>query len=137
MDKQQIKDLLIQIKVFYPRFEAVEKDGNKYGVLTQTIDSWYRQLGYMEYERALEILDSYLKSENGSKTPNAALWIRGGRAEAANVWHSAWLDERHGVIVWEPEKGKKEELTFVYDQVRQCWTDDIYGYDWIFAGGDE
>lgn len=129
MDKQQLKQLLIQVKVFFPRFDAVEKDGNKYGVMSQTIDAWYRQIGYLEYDRALEILDQYMASDNGSKTPNISLWVQNGRVQS-KAWHSAILDRRHGVIRWQPEDGLPQELPCSFDTNRGVWVDTVYGYDW-------
>lgn len=130
MDKQQIKDLLIQVKVFYPRFEAVEKDGGRYMVMTQTIDSWYRSVGWMEYDQALRILDSYMQSENGSKTPNAALWISGGKKQTSSGRCTASLDRRHGVIRWEPEHGEVFERKVVSET--QTTIEDEEGYLWFW-----
>lgn len=133
MDKQEIRDLLIQVKVFYSRFDAVEKDGGRYMVMTQTVDSWYRQLGYMPYEKAIEILDRYMRSEEGTKTPSVTMWLNGGRS-ARLAWHNATLDLRHGVIVWTPEGGETYERRIVKED-HGCYEDED-GYVWAFAGGE-
>ena len=134
LDKAQIKQLLIQIKVFYSRFDAVEKDGNMYGVMGQTIDAWHRQIGWMEYDDALKILDNYIASENGSKTPGISLWKQNGKVMQKSVWHNAALDLQHGVIVWEPEKGTVFERRIVRENHGTYEDED--GYLWAMAGGD-
>ena len=134
MDKREIKDLLIQIKVFFPRFESVEKDGSRFMVMTQTVDSWYRQLGFMTFERALEILDKYMQSENGSKTPSVSLWLHNGKMHRS-VWHNARLDLRNGVIVWQPEGSDETyERKIVHDYGGTY--EDEEGYLWAYAGGE-
>lgn len=135
MDKQEIKQLLIQIKVFFPRFEAVEKDGNRYGVMTQTVDAWHRQIGWMDYDRALQILDQYMSSENGSKTPNVSLWIRGGKIQQASIRCTGSLDLRHGVIRWEPERGEVYERKIVRENAGTFEDED--GYMWAKPGGED
>lgn len=135
MDKLEIKQLLIQIKVFYSRFDAVEKDGNRYGVMSQTVDAWHRQIGWMDYGRALQILDDYVQSENGGKTPTAALWARNGKAKEASVWCNASLDQLHGVIRWQPEKdGEVYERKLV--GLRSGCYEDEDGCLWAFPGGE-
>ena len=134
MDKQQIKDLLIQIKVFYPRFESVEKDGGRYAVMSATVDSWHRQIGYMEYEEALGILDRYMESDQGNKTPTASLWKRGGRKES-KAWHNAKVEPERGVIVWQPEDGPVFERKIKsYDNKTKTYEDED-GYLWAVPGG--
>ena len=122
MTKQEVKDLLIQIKVFYPRFESVEKDGARYGVMTATVDSWYNRLGYMEYAEAIRILNSYMETDDGRKTPNIQLWLNGGKKQEP-VWHNATF--KNGMITWQPEKnGVVYEIRAEWNGKRQCIEDE-------------
>lgn len=135
MDKAQIKQLLIQIKIFYPRFDGVEKDGNRYGVMSQTIDAWHRQLGWMDYNRALEILDNYIRSESGGKTPNAALWVRNGKVKQASGWCTAYFDQLRGVIKWQPEQNG-EVFERKVKSIKAGAIEDEDGYLWAVPGGE-
>lgn len=134
MTNLEIKKLLIQIKVFYPRFDSVEKTDGGYAVSTQVIDAWHRQIGWMEYDDALKILDNYIASENGSKTPTVSLWQQNGKVIQKSVWHNAALDLQHGVIVWEPEKGTVFERRIVREDHGTYEDED--GYLWAMAGGE-
>lgn len=134
MTKQEVKDLLIQVKVFYPRFESVEKDGARYGVMTATVDSWYNRLGYMEYAEAIRILNSYMESENGKKTPGIQLWLNGGKVQDT-AWHNAVF--RRGMIRWQPEKnGEVFEIRAEWNERKGCYEDED-GRLWATAGGEE
>ena len=135
MDKNEIKQLLIQIKVFYSRFEAVEKDGGRFGVMSQTIDAWHRQIGWMEYDQAIKILDDYASSENGSKTPGVSLWAHGGKIRQSAAWSDAFLDQLHGVIRWKPEKDGDVFERKVVGVRAGCYEDED-GYLWTVPGRD-
>lgn len=132
MNKQEIKELLVQIKIFYPRFSAVEVDQNtnQFVIKQSVTDSWFERLGWMEKPRAIAILDDYMESGE-IKAPGISLWMRSGKTVRNNVWHSAWLDLLHGVIVWEPEKGRKEERRIVREN--HGTYEDEFGYLWAFA----
>ena len=132
MDKQEIANLLVQIKTFYSRFDAVEKVDGRFRVNPATVDSWFRLIGFMDYDRALEILDGYMGSDNGSKTPTAALWVHNGRLQKHSVWSSAKLDLQHGVIVWQPEGGDVYERKIVKEAGGTY--EDEEGYLWAFPG---
>lgn len=130
MDKQQIKDLLIQIKVFYPRFESVEKIENKYGVLSHVIDSWYRQIGFMEYEEAIGILDRYMESDQGNKTPTVSIWKR-GRKTQSKAWHSTIIDPYKRKVTLTPENGEPQEVSVIFSTSDGLWVDEdsyLYAY---------
>lgn len=108
MDKREIKELLVQIKICFPRFAAVEIDqnSNQYAIRQMVADSWHDRIGWMEKERALAILDDYMESGE-TKVPGISLWMHSGKTIKSNVWHSAVLDRRHNVIRWQPEGSDK------------------------------
>ena len=135
MDKQEIKQLLTQIKVFYPRFDAVEKDGGSYMIMAQTVDSWHRVIGWMDYDRAVGILDRYMESDQGAKTPTVSLWKHGGKTDQKQAWHSAWFDQRNGAVVWQPEDGPKYELKASCNRHGDI-IDEEFGYIWGTPGGE-
>ena len=126
MSRQEIEDLLKQIKVFYPRFEAVEKDDGRYTVSEAVTDSWYSRIGYMSFDKAMKILDQYMLSDDHAKTPHITLWINGGKMEEkAKGGHTAALDMQHGVILWQPDpEGAVYEIKCWWDQARGAWTDE-------------
>ena len=134
MTKQEIRDLLIQIKVFYPRFDSVEKDGGRFGVMSATVDSWFERLGWMEYEHALQILNSYMETDDGRKTPNIQLWMNGGK-KSGSTWHNAVF--QRGVIRWQPEKdGEVYEIRAEWNEKKGCYEDEE-GRLWATAGGED
>lgn len=135
MTNLEIKKLLIQIKVFYSRFDAVEKTDGGYAVSTQVIDAWHRQIGWMDYDRALKILDDYMQSENGSKTPTAALWVRNGKVKQASVWCTAYFDQLRGVIKWKPEQNG-EVFERKVKSIKAGAIEDEDGYLWAVPGGE-
>lgn len=135
MDNNEIKQLLTQIKVFFPRFEAVEKDGGQFMINTKTVDAWHRAIGWMDLDQALGILDKYIESDQGSKTPNVSLWKRGGRLENKAAWHSARFDSRRGLVIWQPEDGPTYEIKAHVDEHGDI-IDDEFGYIWGEPGGE-
>lgn len=135
MSDEEIKRLLTQIKVFYPRFDAVEKDGNRYGIMKETVTAWHRVIGWMDLDQALKILDDYMASEQGGRTPNINLWSRGGKMQAKAAWHSARLDRQRGLIIWQPEGGPVFEKKTTYNTRLGAWEDDD-GYLWGEPGGE-
>ena len=132
MDKSEIQKLLCQIKIFYPRFDAVEKTDGQFKIPNPITESWFGRLGFMEYDRAIEILDNYLADENGARVPTIALWIRNGKKES-KAWHSARLDQRNGLIIWRPEGGPEFELKANFNVQQGCWEDED-GRLWATAG---
>lgn len=130
MDKREIRELLVQVKIFFPRFSAVEQEGGQFRISPAVTDSWYDRIGWMEKPRAMAILDGYMEAGE-TKTPGISLWMQQGKTmQGSNVWHSAILDRRHGVIVWTPEGGRPQELPVTFDTKRGVWTETEYGYDW-------
>lgn len=132
MDKQEIANLLMQIKVFYPRFEIVEHDGDQFRIRPAVIDAWYKRLGYMELEQATKILDQHLSGENGGRIPTINLWLSGGK-QLQNVRSTASLERQRGVIRWEPEPDKVFEFRASFNQQRGAWEDED-GRLWAFPG---
>lgn len=130
MDKREIKELLVQVKIFFPRFDAVEKIDGQFRINPAVTDSWYDRIGWMEKSRALAVLDRYME-DGETKTPGISLWMQQGKTmQGSNVWHSATLDRRHGVIRWQPEDGLPQELPCSFDTARGVWVDTVYRYDW-------
>lgn len=137
MSKDEINQLLKQIKILYPRFDSVEKDGMKYGIIPEVTEAWHRRIGWMDLDRALKILDRYMESENGSKTPTLALWMNNGRAQArSDDYETAYLDRRAGAVIWTPEQGGPVyERKVTFNEHNGCWEDEE-GYLWATAEAD-
>ncbi len=125
MNKDELKELLKQIKIFYPRFEGVEKaPGGLYQVSNVMCDAWYKQIGWLEFDRAIAILDRYMLSDSADKTPKVSLWITNGNVQASKVHPSAFFDRRHGVIRWRPElNGPVYELPVSWSEQQGCYVD--------------
>lgn len=136
MDKREIKELLVQIKIFFPRFTAVEvdKESNQFVIKQSVTDSWFERIGWMEKARAIAILDNYME-QGETKAPGISLWMHSGKTSKSNAWHNATLDLRHGVIVWQPEGGEVYERKIVRED-RGTYEDE-YGCLWAFPGGED
>lgn len=131
MTREEVTKLLTQIKVFYSRFDGVEKTVAGYAVNPAVADSWFRRIGYMEYGKALAILDGYMASESGSRTPTISLWMNGGRNAAQAGRCTATLDRRNSCILWQPEEGGKVyEKPVKWNARREVWEDED-GYEYI------
>lgn len=137
MDKNEIGTLLKEVKVCYPRFDAVEKMDGHYHCSPEVIEAWHRRIGWMDLDRALKILDRYMESENGGKTPTLALWMNNGRAQArAADYDTAYLDRRAGAVIWTPEQGGPVyERKVTFNEHNGCW-EDGEGYLWATAEAD-
>ena len=124
MDKREIRELLVQVKIFFPRFSAVEQEGGQFRISPAVTDSWYERIGWMEKPRAMAILDAYM--ENGeTKTPGISLWMHSGKTAKSTAWHNAILDRRHNVIRWQPEGGQVYELKIRgYNEQSNTWEDE-------------
>lgn len=135
MSKDEINMLLKQIKIMFPRFDNVEKDGSRFGIIPEVTDSWFQRLGWMEYDRAIQILDRYMESENGSRTPTIALWMNNGKAQRRSDGRiTASWDERNQCIRWQPEEeGVVYELKAHWSEAEGCYIDNE-GQRWAFAG---
>lgn len=136
MTKDEIGKLLAQIKIMYPRFDNVDRTDDGFDIHPAVIDSWYQRLGWMEYDRAIKILDNYMESENGNRVPTIALWMNNGKAyRNSDDYVSATWDARHQCIVWKPDPdGKTFELQAQWSEQEGCYIDQE-GKRWAFAGG--
>lgn len=124
MDKREIKELLVQIKIFFPRFSAVDQEDGQFRIKQAVADSWYDRIGWMEKARALAILDDYME-KGETKTPGISLWMHSGKTEKSKAWHNAFLDRRHNVIRWQPEGGEVYELKIKdYNEKSNTWEDE-------------
>ena len=137
MDKNEIGTLLKEVKVCYPRFDAVEKMDGHYHCSPEVIEAWHRRIGWMDLDRALKILDRYMESENGGKTPTLALWMNNGRAQARTAdCDTAYLDRRTGAVIWTPEQGGPVyERKVTFNEHNGFWEDEE-GYLWATAEAD-
>lgn len=135
MTKEEIRNVLAQIKIMYPRFESVEKEGGQFKILPAVIDAWFKRLGWMDADRALAILDRHMESEEGNKTPTLSLWLRNGKAQSrAADGSSASLDRQHGVIRWQPEpEGDVFEIPVSWSNQHGAW-EDYEGRLWAMPG---
>lgn len=131
MTRDELRNLLSRTKALYPRFEAVEKEGGVFRITTETIEAWYRTIGWMEAEKADRILDEHMASEAGDKTPTIRTWTKAGRPDAGKGVITATLDRQHGVLIWQPgDDGKVYEKQIAYNEKRGVWTTED-GYDYI------
>ena len=97
MTREEIKDFLIEIKSFYPRFALVDPDD--YTVRTQTLDAWYDMIGFRDKEDCKRILQDHIAGPNGDKIPGISTFA-GGR-QGPTVRSTAWI--RNNTIYWKPE----------------------------------
>ena len=135
MTKSEVKDLLVRIKVFFPRFEAVEKTEGGFRVPAPVIDNWHRIIGFLEFEDAEKILERHISSEAGGKVPGISQFLAGGGGNKSNVWSSAIFDRMSSSILWTPEKGEEtQKLHVVWNEKRGVYEDTQYGYSWAFPG---
>lgn len=124
MDKREIRELLVQVKIFFPRFAAVEQEGGQFRISPAVTDSWYDRIGWMEKPRAMAILDDYMESGE-TKVPGISLWMHSGKTDKSTAWHNAILDRRHNVIRWQPEGGEVYELKIRgYNEQSNTWEDE-------------
>lgn len=136
MSKDEIKMLLKQIKIMYPRFESVVKEGMTYAISPEVTEAWWNRIGWMDYDRAITILDRYMESEAGSRVPTIALWMNNGKAQQrAENYVSAFFDRRRGICVWTPEPdGPSYERPLNFNTRVGCY-EDADGYLWIVPEG--
>jgi len=96
MSKDEIKDLLVEIKSFYPRFSLVNQD---YMVYEQTLDAWYSMIGYKTAEDCRKILQDHITGPNGDKAPGISVFA--GESKQSGYKGTAWI--QNGQICWKPE----------------------------------
>lgn len=132
MSKNEIEELLKQIKVFYPRFDGAEKTDGGFRILPEVCTSWFRQIGFMSLERALQILNQHIRSEDGSKTPHVSLWIAGGDKAAKAAACTAVFDRRTGCALWKPRKDvPTQEIQLSWNNSKGAYMD-AWGRLWAF-----
>lgn len=105
MNREEIKDFLIEIKSFYPRFALVDPDD--YTVRTQTLDAWYDMIGFKSKEDCRKLLQDHIAGPNGDKVPGISTFA-GGR-QRSGIICTAWI--RNGLIYWKPDINK-DALSF-------------------------
>lgn len=136
MTREDLKSVLSHVKSFYPRFDAVEKDGNRFKILDTVIESWYELIGWMSVEEAMRVLNAHMESERGDKTPTVKLWMQAARRKKASGICTMYFDRKHGIGVWQPEPdGKKYEVKMTWNERKGVFqTPD--GYDYVIEGGE-
>lgn len=104
MTREEIKDLLIEIKSFYPRFALV--DPEDYTVRSQTLDAWYDMIGFRDKEDCRAILQNYIAGPNGDKVPGISVFAGGRQRTGARG--TAWI--RNSTIYWKPEPDAEVQI---------------------------
>ena len=119
--REEIKDLLISVKSFYPRFSLVDVDAyDNYVVRSQTLDSWYEMIGYKSTEECRKLLQDYISGPSGDKMPGVSLFT--GKAAGSQIRSTARLE--NGRIRWEPEQGTVFELRVTWNKQAGAWMDE-------------
>ena len=97
MNLESIGKLLNTIAVSYPRIrnEIGNKDGTK--IRMDVVQEWYRHIGFLEYEEALQRLDEYMLGPDGSKIPKPLDLKKQRTRRKSEEWHSP---DRH---IWHLE----------------------------------
>ena len=103
MSKDEIKDLLVEIKSFYPRFALVDPD---YMVYQQTLDSWFDMIGYKSREECKKILQDHIIGPNGDKVPGISLFVTGRQGGASRG--TAWIKD--GMLYWRPDPKAQAQM---------------------------
>ena len=97
MNREEIKDFLVEIKSFYPRFALV--DHEDYTVRTQTLDAWFDMIGFKSREECRKILQDHIAGPNGDKVPGISVFA--GGKQRGSGFSTAW--RRNNTICWKPE----------------------------------
>ena len=126
MTREGIKDLLISIKSFYPRFSLVDVDANDdYVVRSQTLDAWYGMLGYKNEAECRKILQDHISGPNGDKMPSVSLFTKSGQGRSVYQCNAV-LEMRgqdYAVIVHRLESGETLRYKAVRDKTN-TWEDE-------------
>lgn len=120
MTREEIKDLLVEIKSFYPRFALVDPDD--YTVRSQTLDAWYDMIGFRDKEDCKRILQDYIAGPNGDKVPGISTFAGGRQGPKAISGNAYRINE---VIHYRPDLDSPEK------EIRVFWT----GSAWIDRDG--
>ena len=130
MTKDEMRELLRTCKAIYSRFEGAEKVDGQIRIMNEVVDAWHNAIGWMTFDEAHMILTRHTVSENGDKAPTLKTFVTGGRQKQGSGTITATLDRRNGVIIWEPEEGKRYEIPATWDERRGVWHR-ADGYDYI------
>lgn len=128
MNREEIKEFLIEIKSFYPRFALVDPDD--YTVRTQTLDAWYDMIGFKSKEDCRKLLQDHIAGPNGDKVPGISTFA--GSRQRSSGSGTAWI--RNGQICWKPEPDAEVQTSSaVWDGT--AWKDNE-GRLWAEPGGE-
>lgn len=78
MDRDQTKEFLKEVVGIYPKFE----------IMPGTIEAWASRLKDCSIERARELLDKHLASDDGSYTPKLDYFVKGMKPTARSISQS-------------------------------------------------
>ena len=115
----------------YPRVrnDICGKDGST--IRPEVLQEWYRHIGYLEYDEALERLDYHMMSENGNKAPKPIDLKINKPQKKGEEWHAPIEHKWHlEFMKWDPEHmhGRvfdQDDYEYVHDP---CY-EDGYHYD--------
>lgn len=134
MTREETRELLLYVKMNYPRFEPVTRNGGTYDVADAVVNRWFAEIGWMDLETAKMVLDRYAASENGNKTPTMRLWTAGRRAKE-DVRITMTYDAQRDAVVWQPEEGGPKIEIPIVRHYRNGDMEDEAGRVFAFAGG--
>ena len=125
MNRGEIKEFLILIKTFYPRFQLVEVDEktNGYVVRSQTLDAWYDMAGFKSLDECKQILKDHIAGPEGDKMPGINTFIKHRKSSGDVLTGTAYRDG--AVVVYQPDPGEPAKRILV------LWT----GSAWIDSDG--
>lgn len=128
---ESIGKLLNTIAINYPRTrnEICNKDGTK--IRMDVIREWNRQIGYLDFDEAVERLDLHMLGPDGNKAPKPIDLKKNKPAPKSEDWHSPEPHQWHlEFMAWDKERihGRmfdQEGREYVHDPVYE----DGYHYD--------
>ena len=104
MEMNAIIDLLHAVCANYPTVKRnIERsDGS---ISDYVLDEWKRQIGFLDYDEALERLDTYMASEAGAKPPKP-MDLRKTRNEGKIEYFHADLEHQWHLVfpIWDVEQ---------------------------------
>jgi len=121
--RDEIKDLLISVKSFYPRFSLVDVNAyDEYVVRSQTLDSWFDMIGYKSKQECQKLLQDYISGPNGDKMPGVSLFT-GKQRSGAILTGTAYRKDFE--VIYQPDKSEQPK------RLRVRWT----GSAWLDVEG--
>ena len=72
MTRDEVKELIMAVNGYYPRFTAS----------TNIINSWYHKLQYIDFETAMKNLDEYVDQDEVGRVPTIARILKTEKLQA-------------------------------------------------------